>query len=273
MRDSQIRPGRLATMAAAVACLLTLTGCPGAPRDTTGGSGAGPSGAQRPTGTIAIFADASLAGVFTRLGKDFEGTYPGTKVVFTFAAKLGTGDPADSGRPRRRLRRRERGHHEDRHRRRQGDRHAHRTFARNQLVMAVRPGNPKRIGALADLARAGTAVVLCEVRAPCGAAAKAVLAAAAVAPRSAIRQPDGTAALTLVAAGRADAALVYRTDTRVAAATVDTVEFHESRLAVDDCQLVALKDAPNPRGAQAFLAYVASSHGKLVLTEAGFQEP
>jgi molybdate transport system substrate-binding protein len=263
---------RLAAVAGAVICLLTLTGCPGAPRDTTGGSGAGPSGVQRPTGPIAIFADASLAGAFTALGKDFEGTYPGTKVVFTFAGssvlahQLGQGAPADAfaaanastmnavtdaakaaGAPT--------------------------VFARNQLVIAVRPGNPKRIGSLADLARAGTTVVLCAAQAPCGAAAKAVLAAVGVTPRSATRQPDGRAALTQVAAGRADAALVYRTDSRASAATVDTVEFAESRLAIDDSQIVALRDAPNPRGAQAFLSYLASTHGKDILTKAGFQEP
>src|SRR6185436_20780796 len=49
------------------------------------------------------------------------------------------------------------------------------TFARNQLVIAVRPGNPKQIGSLQDLARAKLAVVICAKQVPCGAAAQASL--------------------------------------------------------------------------------------------------
>ena len=73
--------------------------------------------------------------------------------------------------------------------------------------------------------------------------------------------------------GEVDAALVYRTDAKAAAADVDGIEFPESAGAINDYPIIVLKNAPNKAGAQAFVAYVLSDKGKAVLTEAGFQAP
>ena len=43
---------------------------------------------------------------------------------------------------------------------------------------------------------------------------------------------------------------------------MDGVEFPESAGAINDYPIVALKDAPNPAGAQAFVAYVQSPQGR-----------
>ena len=77
----------------------------------------------------------------------------------------------------------------------------------------------------------------------------------------------------LVALGEADASLVYRTDARAASADVTAVEFAESARAVNDYPIVALRDAPNPAGARAFVSYVRSAPGQAVLAGAGFQAP
>jgi molybdate transport system substrate-binding protein len=87
------------------------------------------------------------------------------------------------------------------------------------------------------------------------------------------QEQDVKAALAKVKLGEVDAALVYRTDVRAAAADVDGVEFAESAGAVNDYPVVALKDAPNPAGAAAFLAFVRSPDGQRILTDAGFQRP
>ena len=86
-------------------------------------------------------------------------------------------------------------------------------------------------------------------------------------------EQDVKAALSKVKLGEVDAALVYRTDAKAAAADVDGVEFPESAAAINDYPIVALKDAPNPSGAQAFLAYVQSGPAQQVLADAGFQKP
>ena len=87
--------GCLAALAAAV-CLLS--GC-GDSDDAVPRS----SGSEAPsiTGTINVFAAASLQDAFTSLGKKFEAGHPGTKIVFNFgpssglATQIGQGAPAD----------------------------------------------------------------------------------------------------------------------------------------------------------------------------------
>jgi molybdate transport system substrate-binding protein len=256
-----------------VAALLstTLAACSGATgNEPVGTEAAGGGGA--PHGTITVFAASSLTGTFGALGQDFEEAYPGTKVTFNFAGSSGLAQQINEGAP--------------------ADVFAAAsestmktvtdagegagtpvTFARNQLVIAVRPGNPKQIASLQDLAHAKLTVVICAAAVPCGAAAQAVLTKAGVKLKPASLEPDVKAALTKVKLGEADAALVYRTDTRAAKDEVDTVEFPESRDVITAYQIIALKGAPNATGAQAFLRFLASDHAKGVLSKAGFQEP
>ncbi|MER7458639.1 molybdate ABC transporter substrate-binding protein [Micromonospora sp. NPDC126480] len=232
-----------------------------------GGGSAGGDG----TGTVTVFAAASLTESFTRIGRDFEAANPGTTVVFNFAgsSSLATqiveGAPADvfaSAAPRNMATVAE-----------AGDIDGEPTvFARNQLVIAVAPGNPLRVGALADLTRPGLKVALCAEQVPCGSAARTALDAAGVALTPVTVEQDVKGALAKVRLGEVDAALVYRTDAR-AAADVVAVEFPESARAVNDYPVAVLADAPNPTGARAFVAHVRSAQAQAVLAEAGFQAP
>ena len=128
-------------------------------------------------------------------------------------------------------------------------------------MIAVPKGNPEGITALADLADPDVKVALCAEQVPCGAAAQKALDAAGVKVTPVTQEQDVKAALTKVKLGEVDAALVYRTDAKAAAADVDGVEFPESAEAINDYPIVALKDAPNPAGAQAFVAYVPDRAG------------
>jgi molybdate transport system substrate-binding protein len=147
------------------------------------------------------------------------------------------------------------------------------TFVKNQLVIAVPKGNPKGIATLADLKRTGLKVALCAEQVPCGAAAKKAIAAAGVTFTPVTLEQDVKAALAKVKLGEVDAALVYRTDVKAAAADVDGIEFPESAGAINEYPIIVLKSAPNKAGATAFVAYVQSDKGKAVLTSAGFQAP
>ena len=99
---------------------------------------------------------------------------------------------------------------------------------KNQLVIAVPKGNPKGITGLADLTKPGLKVALCAEQVPCGAAAKKALDAAGVKLTPVTLEQDVKAALSKVKLGEVDAALVYRTDAKAAAADVDGIEFPES---------------------------------------------
>ncbi|MFG3104429.1 molybdate ABC transporter substrate-binding protein [Streptomyces sp. NPDC048182] len=259
------------------AALLALSACSSsdddAPSaDSTASSSAGSSSSQKLSGTVTVFAAASLKESFTMLGKEFEQQHPGTKVTFNFAgsdalaASITGGAPADvfaaaspktmkivtdkgdaSGTPA--------------------------TFVRNQLEIATLPGNPGKIASLKDLGRSGVKTVLCDKEVPCGAAAEKALAAGGVKVTPVSYEQDVKSALTKVELKEADAALVYQSDVRAAGDKVEGVNFPEAAKAVNDYPIATLKDAPNAAAATAFVDLVRSAEGQKVLTEAGFLKP
>ena len=246
----------------AVVATLALAGC-GAPDDASDGE---------VTGTVTVFAAASLTEVFTALGEQLEGEHPGLDVQFNFAGssalatQLTQGAPADvfasadteqmdvvtnnglvSTAPA--------------------------LFATNVLEIAVPAGNPGGITGLADLADPAQTIALCAVEVPCGAATEAVFDAAGLTPAPDTLEEDVRAALTKVTLGEVDAALVYATDVRAAGSAAEGIEFPESADAVNGYPICPLTDAPNPAGARAFVELVGSAAGQEALVAAGFGSP
>jgi len=250
--------------------VLGLVGCGGG--KTGGAASSTASSGAGVTGTVTVFAAASLTESFTRIGKDFQAANPGAKVTFNFAGssalatQINQGAPADvfaSAAPTNMKTVTDAGNGAG----------TPTTFVKNQLVIAVPKGNPKGVTGLADLTRPGVKVALCAEQVPCGAAAWKALTAANVSVRPVTLEQDVKAALSKVKLGEVDAALVYRTDARAASSDVDGVEFPESSGAINEYPIVVLKSAPDKAGAQAFVAWVLSDKGKAVLTQAGFQAP
>jgi molybdate transport system substrate-binding protein len=266
MRSRQVKLRGIKT-AAGLAALLVVAGCGGSTDHAVVVTGTGAA-----TGTVTVFAAASLTESFKQIGKDFEAANPGVKVTFNFAGssalaqQIGQGAPADvfaSASPTNMKQVTD-----------AGDASGQATvFVRNQLVIAVPKGNPKKIAGLADLAKTGVKVALCATQVPCGAAAKKALDAAGVKLTPVTLEQDVKAALSKVKLGEVDAALVYRTDAKASGSDVDGIEFPESAKAINDYPIVALTKAPNPGGAKAFVAYVLSDKARTVLTQAGFQNP
>ncbi|WSN14897.1 molybdate ABC transporter substrate-binding protein [Micromonospora sp. NBC_01699] len=248
---------------------MGLTGCAG---DADTASPQPGSSSPGVTGTITVFAAASLTESFTAIGKDFEAANPGAKVTFSFAGssalatQINQGAPADvfaSAAPANMKTVTDAGN---------GD-GTPTTFVKNQLVIAVPKGNPNGVTGLTDLTKPDAKVALCAEQVPCGAAAKKALTAANVKLTPVTLEQDVKGALSKVKLGEVDAALVYRTDAKASTADVDGIEFPESAGAINDYPITVLKSAPNQAGAQAFVAYVLSDAGKSVLTQAGFQAP
>ena len=154
-----------------------------------------------------------------------------------------------------------------------GDAAGPRTFARNVLAIAVPPDDPARVAGLADLARPGVKVALCQEQVPCGALARTVLARAGLAVTPVTFGADVKAVLTAVRLGEVDAGLVYATDVLAAGDEVRGVEIPAAANGSTEYPIATLTDAPNRAGAAAFVAYVLSAEGTRVLTEAGFAAP
>jgi molybdate transport system substrate-binding protein len=258
--------------------LLTLTACSSSD-DSSSASGtpagapsASASASPKVTGSVTVFAAASLKETFTALGKQFETAYPGTKVTFNFggsdtlAASITSGAPADvfaAASPKTMQAVTEAGDAQG----------APSAFVRNQLEIATVPGNPRRITTLKDLTEPGLKVALCAKTVPCGAAAQKALTAGHLTLTPVTYEQDVKSALTKVELKEVDASVVYRTDVKAAGGKVDGVRFAESAKAVNDYPIVALKDAPNATAAQAFIGLVKSAEGQKVLTDAGFLNP
>ncbi|MER6121695.1 molybdate ABC transporter substrate-binding protein [Streptomyces sp. NPDC001795] len=258
---------------AGAAALLALSACSSSSDSgSTTKSASSASSSPKLSGTVTVFAAASLKESFTALGKEFEKEHPGTKVSFNFggsdtlAASITGGAPADvfaaaspktmaivtdkndaAGTPT--------------------------TFVRNQLEIATVPGNPDKVSSLKDLTKSGLKVVLCDKTVPCGAAAQKALKASSLKLTPVSYEQDVKSALTKVELKEADAAVVYKTDVKAAGDKVQGVEFPESAKAVNDYPIVLLKNAPNAEAAKAFIALVQSDEGSKVLTEAGFLKP
>jgi molybdate transport system substrate-binding protein len=267
----------LVVIGAAVAVGLALAGCSAGSPDPTGtprsaGSSGSASATAGPTGTVTVFAAASLQKTFTELGAAYEAAHPGTTIRFSFAGssdlvtQIQAGAPADvfasadeanmakltdtdlaAGSPK--------------------------DFAKNVLEIAVAPGNPKHVKTFADLADPGLQVVVCAAPVPCGAAAQKIETATGTTLTPVSEEQSVTDVLGKVESGQADAGLVYVTDVEGAGDRVDGVPFTASSDAVNTYPIGVLKGSQNPALATAFMTYVRSTAGQEVLRAAGFRKP
>ncbi|MFN2538690.1 MAG: molybdate ABC transporter substrate-binding protein [Mycobacteriales bacterium] len=217
--------------------------------------------------SITVLAASSLTASFTRLGADFEAAHPGTHVTFSFAAssalaqQLLAGAPADvfaaaSAKSMHQV----------------ADLTSRaKPFARNVAEIAVAPGTS--VTTLADLARPGLKVALCEVAVPCGEVAEQVLTKAHLRVRPVTRGLDVKGTLGYVLNGSADAAIVYSTDVRAAGNRVHGIEIPSSLNAGTDYQIATLAESGHQALARAFEHFVLSSQGQATLAHAGFLPP
>ncbi|MGI8754497.1 MAG: molybdate ABC transporter substrate-binding protein [Acidimicrobiales bacterium] len=243
-----------------------------------GGSDPSPDQSGTPTtagltGAIKVSDAASLTDAYAEIGTEFEKAHPGTKVTFnpdsssTLADQILSGAPADVFASA-----------DDANMTRLTDAklvsEKATIFARNQLVIVTKPGNPEKIMGLADLATVGT-ISLCGEDVPCGKYAKQVLDGAGVTiPEDHItRGQNVKATLTAVTEGDAVAAIVYVTDAKAAADKVAVVDIAKGQDAIATYPVAVLKSTKAPAVARAFVAYVTSGRGQAILQRYGFLPP
>lgn len=260
-----MRATRLLTAAVLAA---SLTACSAATSEDAASSSA-PSAAG--SGTVIVYAAASLQATFEKLGTAFSAAHPGTSVKFSFGGSSGLltqltqGAPADvfatADTPTMDKARTASLVSDPQ------------PFATNVLTIATAPGNPKGITSLADLTGPSVSVVVCARPVPCGTASAKVTTAAGVTLKPVSEEDSVSSVLAKVRHGQADAGLVYRTDVKGTGGAVASVDFPQADGAVNVYPIATLSAAKNTAGAKAFVDYVRGPEGRAALADAGFGAP
>ncbi len=261
----------LQLLGALLVVVAVAAGCSSSSKTTTTSQTTGPPALS---GSITVSAAASLTGVFGDLKTSFQSEHAGTTVNLNFGSsaalvtQIQQGAAADvfasaskktmdtlvssgnvDGQPT--------------------------VFARNQLELVVKPGNPLGITSLADINKAKT-IALCAETAPCGAAAKEAFAQNKITvPESKVtRGADVKATLAEVTSGDADVAVVYVTDAKTVTASEGTsVSIPDSENVIAVYEIAQVKGTKNANLAQAWIAYVTGPTGQAALKAAGFLPP
>jgi len=254
---------------------LAVAGCSSSTTSSTLSASSSPAAAASSsaatTGTITVFAAASLTGTFTELGKQFKAAHQGDTVKFSFGAsstlatQITDGAPADvfaSAAPKNMETVVS-----------AGDASNPRNFAKNTAEVAVPPSNPANVTSVNDLAKSSVKVALCQPQVPCGVVAAEVFKNVGITVKPVTLQPDVKSVLTQVELGNVDAGVVYVTDVKAAGSKVKGVTIPAGQNASTLYPIATISSSKEMSIAQAFVAYVLSPAGQQVLAAAGFEKP
>ena len=235
---------------------FSLAGC---------GSQSSGAGKDDPT-TVTVFASSVLTAAFTDLGEKFAARHPGAEVIFNFAGagdlitQVRQGAPADVLAVADASFMDEASDLVD----------APTPFVRNQLAIAVAPGNPLEITSLPDLSRSDLKVILGSEETSVGKQSQEALGRAGVVVEPASLEVTVKGVVTKVALGEADAGIVYATDVLAADGAIDGVTIPEAQNVIAIYPIATVLASDHSEDARAFVDFVLSRKGQQVLTDYGF---
>lgn len=273
-RPSRVLPWLLLLLAMLVGP-IGLVGCGSSSKQSTtatgatASSGAGlTSSAPNASGSLKVFAAASLTESFTDEQSALKASEPGLSVVYNFAGsgalvtQIQQGAPvdvvatADTSSMKKLTD--------------AGLVEAPTTFARNKLEILVEPGNPKRIKTLADLARRDIKLVLEDATVPAGKYSAKALKTAGVTVHPVSLEADVKSAVAKVTSGEADATVVYVSDVKAAASRGTGVPIPDAQNVVAEYPIAIVKTTKNHAGAAAFVGAITKGSGQQALRSHGF---
>jgi molybdate transport system substrate-binding protein len=264
-----LRPLAAALVAAGAVVALTACGSTGSPGGPATSSPA--TSTASITGTINVFAAASLQESFTTLRKNFEAAHPGVTVTPNFGASSALAQQISQGAPADVFASASQTNMDQVVQ--AGSASTSTPLTTNVMEIAVPPANPAAIATVEDLAKSGVKVALCQAQVPCGSVAAKVFANAKITVTPVSQESDVKAVLTKVQLGEVDAGVVYVTDVKAAGDKVKGIQIASDVNASTSYPIAALTKAPNPDAATAFVAYVLSPEGQQVLSAGAFATP
>ncbi len=256
------------TLTIAGLAVVALAGC------SSSSSSSAPSAStssSASTGSITVFAAASLTGTFTQLGKQFEAAHPGDTVKFSFGPSSGLATEITSGAPADVFASAATANMDQVVS--AGDASNPQNFAKNIMEVAVPPNNPANVKSVNNLAKKSVKTALCQPQVPCGVVAAEVFKNAGITVKPVTLQPDVKSVLSQVELGNVDAGMVYVTDVMAAGTKVKGVSIPPEDNASTLYPIATITSSKQKSEAEAFVAYVLSPAGQQVLTAAGFEKP
>jgi molybdate transport system substrate-binding protein len=225
------------------------------------------------SGTITVAAAASLTDAFNQLKTDFEKANPDATVVVNFGGSSTLVNQIQGGAPVDVFASADGANMQKVVNGKQVTAQPT-AFVTNLLAIVVKPGNPKGVKSLSDLANLDV-VSLCAPPQPCGTYADQILTQAGVSiPADHItRGADVKATLTAVSTGDADAAIVYVTDAKAAGSAVTTVAIPAWQNAFAIYPIAPVAASSNADLADAWIKYTVSAAGQKTLQSYGFLPP
>lgn len=277
----RLTKSRIAGAALLIVSAFSLAACGG----STGGAASAPAGtgstaAQSASGTVTVFAAASLTDAFKELSGKFQQQNPGANVRFSFGgsstllSQIQQGAPvdvfasADEDKMNTAVK--------------NGLAQNPKDFVKNRVVVIVPKNNPAGIQQLQDVAKPGVKLVLAQDGVPVAEYTKKILKKAdaeygagfdqKVMNNIVSREADVRASANRVALGEADATFVYSSDvTPDIRNRVKVIDIPNNLNVVATYPIAVLNKAPNPQLAQKWVDLVLSNEGQQVLQKWGFQ--
>lgn len=268
MRSASHSVGRLlliaSTITSTIAFGLLTTAC--------SAEGSGPASGESPSGTLTVFATASVSNAFTELVRVFDEQHPELEVVMnvaassTLATQIIGGASADvfassdlfnmervsaageiNGEPA--------------------------IFATNTAAIIVERGNPLDITSLDELTDPQLIVIACVPEAPCGRYTNQILERASLEIEFKSLEENVRAVSNKVILGEADAGIVFATDVLAAGTSAAGVDIPPEFNIVADYVIAMLNRTTNPTAARAFIDFVTSEPAQTILASYGFTSP
>lgn len=254
--------------------------------ETTAATGGTTAQAAEASGSLNVFAAASLTEAFGEIAEAFRTLHPATEITFNFAGsqqlaqQINQGAPADVFASANNTQMKaviDGGHVIS---------GTQTMFVRNRLVVIYPTDNPAGITSLKDLAKPGLKLDLAAREVPVGQYSLDFLDKASEDPEYGASFKDAVlanvvsyeenvkAVLTKVSLGEADAGIVYASDiSQDAAGKVGRLDIPDTLNTVASYPIAPIATSQNPALAQQFIAYVLSTEGQAVLTKYGFIAP
>lgn len=233
------------------------------------------------SGSLTVFAAASLTSAFGEIGKAFEARNPGSKVTFNFAGSQALRTQIEQGAKPDVFASADKANMDPL---KTAGLVVGETpiFTRNRLVLIAPKDNPAGVKTLKDLTKPGLKLDIADASVPVGnyflqsldklsadatygADFKTQALARVVSKETDVKQVVGKVSL-----GEADAGVVYTTDAQAAIDKLVTVDIPDQFNVIAVYPIAVAKTSANPALAQKFIDYVLGADGQEVMKKYGF---